>query len=271
MFMRASSWLVLMFFLVGCSTFSKPSPDKKKAELYFSQGTTELVSKRYSKALEYLLKAQELSPNDTRIYNNLGMGYYFKGRQKKALAYLKKSVQLDGRNSDARNNLAGIYLEKGEWDLARREYLEVLKDLLYDNQYRTYYNLALLDLRQGERASALKYFKKSLADKRDYCPSLYQLGMMEKKQSNYLKALEYFQEGIKGSCYEKPAPHFQLGVVWEELGEVGKAEDKYKDIAKRFPQTEYASLAKRRLEGLFGKESKVIERGGKESLTPLNF
>ena len=164
--MRALSWWGLIIFLTGCSVFNKPSLDKKKAELYFSQGTTELVSKRYTKALEYLLKARELNPNDTRIYNNLGMGYYFKGHQKKALTYLKKSVELDSRNSDARNNLAGIYLEKGEWELARREYLEVLRDLLYDNQYRTYYNLALLDLRQGRSASALNYFKRSLADKR---------------------------------------------------------------------------------------------------------
>ena len=256
---------------MGCSLLNKPSVDKKKAELYFSQGTTELVNKRYTKALEYLLKARELNPKDTRIYNNLGMSYYFKGHREKAKAHLEKSVQLDGRNSDARNNLAGIYLEYGNWELARKEYQEVLKDLLYDNQYRTYYNLALLDLRQGRSASALNHFKKSLEDRNDYCPALYQLGLMEKKQNNYLKALEYFQEGIKGACYEKPAPHLQLGVIWEELGEVGKAENKYKDVAKRFPETEYASLANRRLEGLLGKGVKYSEKDEERVLSPLSF
>ena len=273
MFVRTISRLGLIFFLLtGCSSFNRTAPDKKKAELYFSQGTTELVNKNYTKALEYLLKARELNSKDTRIYNNLGMSYYFKGRQEEALIYLKKSIALDGRNSDARNNLAGIYMEKGNWEAAKREYLEVLKDLLYDNQYRTYYNLALLDLRQNRNVSAIKYLKKSLEDKTDYCPALYQLGLLEKKQNNYLKALEYFQEGIKGACYEKPAPHLQLGVVWEELGEIGKAESKYKDVAKRFPETEYASLANRRLEDLLsGKEMDRSGRGEEKPLPPLNF
>ena len=70
---------------------------------------------------------------------------------------------------------------------------------------------------------------------------------------------------------KKPAPHLQLGVIWEELGEVGKAENKYRDITKRFPQTEYASSAERRLEGLSGKETGGIERDGKKSRSPLNF
>ena len=265
-------WLILAFLLAGCSIFEKDSSDKKKAQLYYDQGTTELVNKRYTKALEYLLKAREYDPNDTHIYNNLGMSYYFKGKRDEALVHLKKSVQLDGRNSDARNNLAGIYLEKEDWESARREYLAVLEDLLYDNQYRTYYNLAILDLRQGRRTSAVSYLKKSLEDKVDYCPALYQLGLLEKKQNNYLKALEYFQEGIKGACYESPAPHLQLGVVWEELGELGKAENKYKDVAKRFPETEYASLAHRRLKGLSERGGGISSGGNEEeSLPPLNF
>ena len=162
-------------------------------------------------------------------------------------------------------------MEQGNWEAARREYQEVLKDLLYDNQYRTYYNLALVDLRQGQKSSAIKYLKKSLGDKADYCPALYQLGLLEKGNSNYLKALEYFQEGIKGICYESPAPHLQLGVIWEELGELGKAENKYKDVAKRFPETEYASLANRRLKNLSEKGREVLGRDEEKSLPPLNF
>ena len=264
---------MLSVILVGCGTFKKESFNKKKAGIYYNQGTKELVGKNYTKALEYLLKAAEYDYEDSRIHNNLGMAYYFKGRESEALSHLKKAIALDGRNSDARNNLAGIYLEKGDWELAQREYLEVLKDLLYDNQYRTYYNLGIVDLRRGRVASAIEYFKKSLADKTDYCPALYQMGVLEKQQSNYLKALEYFQEGVKGACYEIPAPHLQLGVVWEELGEIGKAENKYKDVAKRFPKTEYASLAKRRLRGLLGKgveQTKSVKKNV-EPLPPLNF
>ena len=263
-------WISLVF-LLGCSIFDRSSLDERKAQLYFDQGTTELINKRYTKALEYLLEARKLNPKDSRIYNNLGMSYYFKGRREKARNHLKKSIELDGRNSKARNNLAGIYLETGDWESARSEYREILKDLLYENQYRTYYNLALVDLRQGRTASAIVHLKKSLEDKTDHCPALYQLGLLEKKQSNYLKALEYFQEGVKGACYERPAPHLQLGVVWEELGELGKAENKYKDVAKRFPKTEYASLANSRLRGLSGKDG---ERSGSEQekpLSPLKF
>ena len=105
---------IFLSWMFECSNLKKPSsPDKKKAQLYFDQGTAELVNKRYTQALEYLLKAQELNPDDTRIFNNLGMSYYFKGKREKALTYLKRSVELDKRNSDARNNLAGIFWNRG--------------------------------------------------------------------------------------------------------------------------------------------------------------
>ena len=93
---------------LACSSHSRPSKEEKKAQIYYSQGTRNLVKKNYTNALKYLLLAYELSPEDSHIHNNLGMAYHFKGKPKKAIKHLERAVELDQNNTDARNNLAGL-------------------------------------------------------------------------------------------------------------------------------------------------------------------
>ena len=254
---------VCLIILLGCASGKSLSPKVKKANIYYDQGTVELIKGNYTKALTHFLEAKKLNPNDTRLQNNLGMSYYFKNRYQKAIYHLQQAIRLDPENSDALNNLAGVYFKQGHLAQAKKYYTKVRDHLTYHHQYRTYYNLALLDIRQGDLQSAVSNLKQSIKDRQDYCPALYRLGMIEKERNNYLKSLKYFQEGIKGACYEKPEPHLQLGLIWKLLGKDDKAKNKFQEIQTKFPDTPYEELAKKHLRNLMAHSEgkyKVLSR-----------
>ena len=62
--MKIKAFLLTLFVLMisSCSSnqLKDQTPEEKKAEVYYGQGTTELVNKNYPLALTYLLKAKEL-------------------------------------------------------------------------------------------------------------------------------------------------------------------------------------------------------------------
>ncbi|TYP98250.1 tetratricopeptide repeat protein [Tenacibaculum adriaticum] len=54
---------------------------------------TYLLSGKYDKAIEYLLKAEKLNPKDCIVLSNIAQGYKLKGDKKKAIEYYEKTVE----------------------------------------------------------------------------------------------------------------------------------------------------------------------------------
>ncbi|MCY4524401.1 MAG: hypothetical protein OXB84_06655, partial [Halobacteriovoraceae bacterium] len=93
--MRFASVIILLV-LTGCGSVAtkKKSLSEQKADLFYSHGTQKLVAKEYTEALDYLIKANAISPWDSRINNNLGMAYFFKKKNNKAMTHLKKALEI---------------------------------------------------------------------------------------------------------------------------------------------------------------------------------
>jgi len=240
-----------MLLLTVVAACSSGPPEKtlknKKADLYYSHGTSNLLNKDYTSALDHLLKADALRPNDTKIHNNLGMAYYFKGRIKKAKYHLTKSIKLNEKNSDAKNNLASVYFNSGQYDLAEKEYLKVQNDLVYKHQYRTFYNLALISLKKNRFAEAVERYKKSIKENENFCPSYFQLGELAKKQNRPKLAYDYYLQASRGTCYNNPAPHYFQALMLIKLKRTQDARIKLQEIIERFNTSKYASMASKTL------------------------
>lgn len=252
---RTLSLLVFsMLILTACA--SKDSQLKEKqAALYFGAGTQSLIDRQYTEALKNLLEANKLDPENSEILNNLGMAYYFKGERDLAVIHLKKSLEVNEKNSDARINLASIYFKDNNFDEAEKIYKQVLKDLTYDKQARTYYNLGMLEI-QGKRnvVGAENYFKKSIKEDDNYCPSYYQLGLIQYQRRQFNSALRNFKEASMGTCFESPAPHYYQAITLIELKRYDDARIKLEEIDTRFKKSTYAVKAR----------SKAIELQGIE-------
>ncbi|HLE12599.1 MAG: hypothetical protein A2504_03950 [Bdellovibrionales bacterium RIFOXYD12_FULL_39_22] len=252
--------ILLAFF----TTFSCSSPQKstqeEQANLYYQHGTSKLISHEYTDALDNLIKAHQLNGKDSKICNNLGMAYYFKNELARAEFYLKKALDLDAKNSDARNNLASLYFERGLFDLAKKEYLKIKNDLVYKNQYRTYYNLAHISLKERKISEAIQNLNSSLKENFDYCPAHFLLGKIEFGQERYQKAYENFREASMGTCVNNPEPHYEQARCLIKLSRFNDAAEKLEYLIAKFPNDRLAVTATQTLNQIKSSNNSLTRR-----------
>lgn len=236
---------VAMFFVACSSTANKTK--KRQADLYFGAGTQSLMTQDYTDALKNLLKANELDPGNSGIINNLGMAYYFKGERDLAIKSLKQAIKLDEDNSDAKVNLASIYFRDGDIKNSEKIYKAVLKDLTYEKQARTLYNLGVIELQRLNKVAAENYFKKSIKEDGNFCPSFYQLGLLQYQRKQFNSALKNFKEASMGVCFDSPAAHYHQGLTLTALKRYNEAQMKFDEIDARFKKTEFAAKARAKM------------------------
>lgn len=239
--------LSLLLVLVSCAS-KKNETRIKHASLYFGAGTQAMMEQQYTEALTNLMKANELDPNNTDILTNLAMAYYFKGEKQLAYKNLNEALRIEPKNSDARMNLASLYYEDNRIGDAEVTWKEVLKNLTYDKQARTYYNLGLLEMdRKKNTAAAEDYFRLSLKEDSNYCPSQLKIGLIQYDRRKFNQALSTFREATLGTCYESPAPHYYQGLTLMELRRFDDARLKFEEINNRFPRDVYAVKSRTKL------------------------
>lgn len=234
--------IIAMLLLTSCSSTQKDN-EKKKADLYFSQGTTRLMDKDYTEALRNLLDANNLDPENPLILNNLGMAYYFKGKSDIAKKYILQAIKLDPKNSDARNNLASIYFTENKFDEAISEYQIIIADLLYNHTYRAYYNLALIYLKKQDFKSAQFNLEQSIGQRADYCPAGYQLALLYRKLNQVEKSIDTFKIATRENCAKNPEPFYEWGNLLLSIGKDSEALEKYQYVIDKFPSSPYTQNA----------------------------
>ena len=235
--------LIVLFLSACASQDGELSEEQKKSLIYYTHGTEALVDKDYTKALKLLSEAHKLDLKNSKVKNNLGMAYYFKGDEKKAVELLQNALAVDPKNMDARNNLASIYLENKDYDKALREYKIVEEDLSYENQYRTLYNIALAHKGKGQRKEALSYLRKSVKENENYCPASLGLALYSYRDKDYKQALDLFREASMGLCVQTPEPHYYGAKTLMHLGEYDKAFMKFTKVQEDFSDTKYFAMA----------------------------
>jgi tetratricopeptide (TPR) repeat protein len=126
---------------------------------------------------------------------------------------------------------------------AKAQYEIVTQDLTYTNQFRNYYNLALLELRIGDRKEAYEYLEKSIKEKEDYCQAHFKLGELYMEEYKFTQALSSFQESSKGTCVTEPAPHYQQALALINLNRFEEARIKLKMLMEKHGKTRFYSLS----------------------------
>lgn len=236
--------IATMLVIVGCSSKEKENR-LRKASIHFGAGTQSLMAQKYTEALISLKTANKLDPKNPEILINLGMAYYFKGERDTAIKLLNESIKLKEENSDARINLASIYYKDGDYARAEKMYKEILKDLTYDKQARTFYNLGILELEVKKNSvAAEKYFKSAVKEDDNYCPAYYQLGLIAYKRRQFTSSLKNFREATMGVCTDSPGAHYYQGLNLIELKRYTDARLKFDEIDSRFKKSVYAVKAR---------------------------
>jgi len=253
-------YIIILLFLFSCSSQNKGNQNLKLANIYYSKGTSELQKKNYTQAIINLKKANKLDINNSKILNNLGLAYLFKGLSKKAISYFFKSIKSDKKNNDAKINLAGAYFKTGKFKEAKLIYKKISKIIDYPHNYRTFYNLALIEKHYNRSKTYKNYLLLSIKENSNYCPTHYELSNYYKSTYQYKKALSESLKSSKGVCYQNPAPFVQQGVLYKIINNSKMAYNKFSHVIKKFPNSKYSTVAQTHLDNLVLEDPKLSEK-----------
>ncbi len=185
---------------------------------YVSLGRLHDMKKQHSDALEYFLKALNLSEkndyfNDREvIYSNLGISNYGMGNYDNALKYFQQAIEIEKKIGLKRrlafdyNNVSLLYKKINDYDKALfyAEKSLVMEEELGD-QYglaRSLNNIAVLNLDFEKYDLAKKYLDRSLEinqkleDKEGITQNYMNLGIISSKKGDKKEAEKYFQKSL---------------------------------------------------------------------------
>jgi tetratricopeptide (TPR) repeat protein len=127
-------------------------------------------SEKYNEAIEYLNKYLAVFPNSVAIQIVLADCFYNIKQFDDAIRILQKLPESPEPDLKAIQLLGACFAEQKNYDLAIDVYKKapLLKRKLDDNLIELHYNLALIYERSGDKANALKHFKRVFAENINY-------------------------------------------------------------------------------------------------------
>ncbi len=153
--------------------------EREHTEALFVEGVKYVLLEDYTKALEQLLRAYALSPDNAAINYKIAEANLLSGNLRDASNYANAAVRLDAQNAYYYLLLADIQMRQKQYDGATKTYATLIKQVPNSGSYL--FNLADLYLAQNKLPEALNTLE--LAEK--------EFGQVDeisfKKQQIYLK------------------------------------------------------------------------------------
>ncbi|MYB96589.1 AAA family ATPase, partial [Candidatus Poribacteria bacterium] len=119
---------------------------------YYKRGVAYIEDNEYGKAINLLLKASNIEPNDKKVYTSLGRAYYWQDDYTNAASCYQKAVDLDPSDKTAYSNLGNAHYWIGAYAKARSSFQKAKN--IDPNCEKTRYYLARTYLELGELEKA---------------------------------------------------------------------------------------------------------------------
>lgn len=188
------------------------SPAGKPAEYHYQMGLSYLGERNYSSALQELVEAEKLEPDNPDMLYAIGRAYMGKHRPDLAEQKFIKVLKIKPNYSAVRNDLGVVQLDLKKWDSAIQQFTIVKDDLLYEQHDNAAVNLGLAYLGKGDYAKAFE----ELNAMKTFSPRnpvvRVALGRVLATQDNTTQAIAEFKKAIE--IYpDYAAAHYYLGIA----------------------------------------------------------
>ena len=158
--------------------FQKVVPIDEMEKTYYKRGIDYIEAGEYSQAINSLIKASDVDPDDKDVWASLGRAYYWLDDYAKAVSCYKKATDLDPNDKTAYSNLGNAYYWMGAYNEAINP-LRKAKSLDLDCAKSRYY-LARAYFELGEIEGAEQEVGKALDIDPIYQPAHELLGRLKK-------------------------------------------------------------------------------------------
>ncbi|MGB5156102.1 tetratricopeptide repeat protein [Desulfobacterium sp. N47] len=228
---------------------------KRQGEARRDVGEAYMNQNDYTAALNELLEAEKLYPNDHHLHNDLGLVYMAKDRLQLAVDHFKKAIELKPDYAPAINNLGTAYLALKDWNSAISCFEKVYKNLLYATPHYPLTNLGWAYYNKNDFALAEKYYKQALKIEPNYSIALHGLGLTYLKMGNAPEAVIYLEKAMKYSPWV-PERYFDLAKAYEKLEQYDKAIECYYNIIKISQNNDLSLQAEKEISRLKAQDHK---------------
>lgn len=248
-----------LLFLVSCDQSSdKSSEEEKQPEqivdqvlqgltekinanpesdlLYIERANYYLAKDDLNNALRDILFAIDINDSNPDHYITLSEAYLALGDPDRSFDGLQKALELDPKNQEALLKKAQLYLVMQQYEKT----YETISEIIGIDQYNptAYYIRGYALLEEGDTSMAIRNFVTAVDQKQDYYEAHMQLGAIYSARNHPLAA-DYLSNAIEIRP-NFPEPYYQLGVYFQENGDINQAIETYNRILDIEPNYAFA-------------------------------
>ena len=195
--------VVLVFFvtlgLAGCvstDTSRQPGKEDRAVADYMNLATGYIREGYTEKAIKPLTRALEIEPRSPEVYGLMGMVYELQGENALAEKAFKKALSIDSDAAGVRNNYGAFLFKQNRLSAAYQQFEVASGDVSYPQRSRTFENMGIVALSQGNRLQATQHFDKALRLNASLPRANIELADIYFNQGNNRKAWQYYQSFI---------------------------------------------------------------------------
>ncbi len=239
--------------LLGCAPVSSVSDEKKQqAEVHYKMAISHMQANNPTMALQKLLPAVELDPDNSAIQVALAQTYQQKRSYANAERHYLKALELSKNDPKYLNNLATLYLDMQQWDKAIEYFDKAIADLLFLSPHVALAGKGFALFSKKEYPAALQQYDEALAIAPSYATAYYLKSQAYSEMQDQAQEKQALERAL--SLYpDYPQANYQLAILLLKENEIKLAAKRLKQVIEVVPDSEIGLKSAEILKGLQGK------------------
>ena len=250
--------LGLLILLGGCTTtgdsrtdledstgdLGKSTPPRAgEADIYVNLAAAYMRNGQMAVALQQAKKAIRIDPDNSNAQNVIALIYTRLGESGLAEMHYRTGLNAAPRDPYIRNSYGTFLCQQGRYQEAEQEFVNALKNPLYQAPELAYTNAALCTADEGNRERSKAYLRKALQANPNFAPALLQMAKLSLMDGDFSDARIYLQR------FATVAPHnaesLWTGIQTERaLDDQDRAASYLLQLKSGFPDSPEARLAR---------------------------
>ncbi len=185
-------------------------------------------------------RALEMSPDDAKAHNNLGIVLWRRGDLDEAVTHYLKALELKPEYPEAHNNLGVAFVRQEKWDGAIMHFRKALER--YPDSADLHNNLGRAYAGKGKLDKAIDHWRRAVELKPDSADAHNNLGTGFFQAEKWDQAISELQKAVEISP-GFVAARFNLGRAYARKGTMGQAIGEWQKVLESNPRFADAHLS----------------------------
>lgn len=211
--------------------------DAKNIDALHGLGLCYAQRAQYDKAIKWIIKAINLSPNVPGFHNNLGNAYKKLNKIDLALQHYREALKLKTPYPDAHNNLGALLFKIGQTKEATLELERAVQSA--PEKINAHYNLAACYAKQDRFQDALTHYLFVLKKRGDHLGALHNAGILLTELKRYDEAKGFLTQALSRDP-DNIDLLFHLAIIHSAEAEYYNAKVLYEHIIELKPTHAFA-------------------------------